>query len=196
MAANSLLDLILYQNLAFRGHNEKIRDADNRNIGNFLGLVKLIAEFDPIMRNHLDYGEQNAGSVSYLSPLVQNEFIQLLASTARNKLFVDICQAKCYGLLFDSTPDSAHREQMSETCYDNAAVMARHKSGVQQRIIEKNSKAVFVNCDNHSLNLAGIHAASEESVTVTFFDTLDALYNFFSRPTMRWDKLRKAMPIN
>ncbi|XP_066958133.1 zinc finger MYM-type protein 1-like [Macrobrachium rosenbergii] len=152
-------------------------------------------------------------------------------------------------LLFDSTPDSAHREQMSETvryvdihfetkkgtvketllglievkqkdaasivevicnqlekdnmplkycrsqCYDNAPVMAGHKSGVQQSIIEKNSKAVFVSCENHSLNLAGIQTASEELVTVTFFGTLDALYNFFSRSTMRWDKLRKAMPI-
>ncbi|XP_066965455.1 uncharacterized protein [Macrobrachium rosenbergii] len=80
-------------------------------------------------------------------------------------------------------------------CYDNVAVMGGHKSGVQERIIEKNTKAVFVSCENHSLNLAGIHAASEESITVTFFGTLDALYNFFSRSTMRWDKLRKAMPI-
>ncbi|XP_066958106.1 uncharacterized protein [Macrobrachium rosenbergii] len=80
-------------------------------------------------------------------------------------------------------------------CYDNSAVMAGNKSGVQQRTIEKNSKAVFVNCDNHSLNLAGFHAASEESDTVTFFGTLDALCNFFSRSTIRWDKLRIALPI-
>ena len=37
--------------------------------------------------------------------------------------------------------------------------MAGHTSGVQQRIIEKTHKALFVNCDNHSLNLVGVIAA-------------------------------------
>ena len=100
--------------------------------------------------------------------------------------------------MFDSTPDLAHREQMSEVvryveidfekktvyiiesflgfiqlsdkdaaslaqtileqlekddmnvencrsqCYDNAAVMAGHKSGVHQKIKEKNNLAMFV----------------------------------------------------
>lgn len=69
---------------------------------------------------------------------------------------------------------------------------------MQQRIIE-NSKATFVNCDNHSPNLAGVHTASEEPVTVTFFGTVDELYSFFSpsllQLTMRWDRLTKAMPV-
>ncbi|XP_066944544.1 52 kDa repressor of the inhibitor of the protein kinase-like [Macrobrachium rosenbergii] len=109
----------------------------------------------------------------------------------KQKDAASIVEVICDQLEKDNMPLKYCRSQ----CYDNAIVMAGHKSGVQQRIIEKNSKAVFVICDNHSLNLAGIHAASEESVTVTFFGTLDALYNFFSRSTMRWDKLRKAMPI-
>ena len=56
--------------------------------------------------------------------------------------------------------------------YDNAAVMAGHISGVHQRISQKNNLAVFVNCDNHSLNLVGVHSAKEEVVMVTFFDTI------------------------
>ena len=35
-------------------------------------------------------------------------------------------------------------------CYDNAAVMARDRSGVHQRLSKKNNLAMFVNCDNHS----------------------------------------------
>ncbi|XP_066953190.1 zinc finger MYM-type protein 1-like [Macrobrachium rosenbergii] len=110
-------------------------------------------------------------------------------TVVKQKDAASIVEVICNQLEKDNMPLKYCRSQ----CYDNAAVMAGHKSGVQ-RITEKNSKTVFVNCDNHSLNLAGIYAASEESVTVTFFDTLDALYNFFSRSTMRWDKLRKAMP--
>lgn len=54
-------------------------------------------------------------------------------------------------------------------CYDNASVLAVHKTGVQQRIKEKNNTAIFVNCDIHSLNLVGVHAAKEELIMVTFF---------------------------
>lgn len=38
-------------------------------------------------------------------------------------------------------------------CYDNTAVMAGHRSDIPQRTNEKHNLAVFVNCDNHSLNL-------------------------------------------
>ena len=44
--------------------------------------------------------------------------------------------------------------------YENAAVMAGLRTGVQKRIKEINEKAELVACTNHSLNLAGFHAAS------------------------------------
>ena len=52
-------------------------------------------------------------------------------------------------------------------------------SGVQKLISQKNPKAKFVNCDNHSLNLVGVHAASEHVFAISFFGVLDSLYNFF-----------------
>ena len=51
--------------------------------------------------------------------------------------------------------------QIGDCCgqtYDNAAVMAGHRSGVQKRISEINPKALFVPRTNHSLNLACLHA--------------------------------------
>ncbi|CAB4060193.1 unnamed protein product [Lepeophtheirus salmonis] len=43
--------------------------------------------------------------------------------------------------------------------FDNVAVMAGHRSGVQTRIREVNPNIVFVPCNNHSLNLEAVHAA-------------------------------------
>ncbi|KAJ8023194.1 hypothetical protein HOLleu_38303 [Holothuria leucospilota] len=40
--------------------------------------------------------------------------------------------------------------------------MAGSKSGVHQRILEKNNLAGF--CDNHLLNLVGVHAAKQDTV--------------------------------
>ena len=38
-------------------------------------------------------------------------------------------------------------------CYDNGADMKRKEAGVQARLLEINSKALYVPCANHSLNL-------------------------------------------
>ena len=54
-------------------------------------------------------------------------------------------------------------------CYENASVMAGHISGLQQRICARNHRALFLNCDNHSLNLAGLHSAKQDPIVVTFF---------------------------
>ena len=44
--------------------------------------------------------------------------------------------------------------------YDDVAVMAGLHTGVQKRIKEISKNAEFVACTNHSLTLAGVHAAS------------------------------------
>ena len=247
------LKYLAVQNLALRGHRELLRDDDDdstdTNMGNFIGLLKLLAVFDPIMKEHLIYVQNNPGSTSYISPAIQNEFLHLMASAVRKNLLNKIRKAKYYGLMFDSTPDHAHREQMSQVvryveidfqnktvhiresflgfiqisqknaeglvevmlsqlekddmklqdcrsqCYDNANVMAGHITGVRQRILEKNNLAMFVNCDNHSLNLVGVRASKQETMMVTFFGTLDFLYAFFSRSTQRWEQLKNAVPL-
>ena len=173
-----------------------------------------------------------------------------MASHVRKNLTEKIKNAKYYGLIFDSTLDQAHREQVSEVvryfdidfdkktgyvkesflgflqlhyqkdaasfvevimqqlqkdeikiencrsqCYGNAFVMVGHRNGVQQRIYEKNKQAVFVNCENHSLNVVGVHAARQDTEMVSFFGTINSLYNFFSRSTQRWEKLKDAVPL-
>lgn len=79
--------------------------------------------------------------------------------------------------------------------YDNAATMSGIHSGVQTRIKKINSKALFVPCANHSLNLCGIHSFASVPSCVTFFATMEMIYTFFSGSTHRWDILLKHVNV-
>ena len=109
----SCIKFIASQNLAQRGHKKSWTNEDARN-GNFLPLVKLIAQYDPVLGNHLKHTTENPGSVSYLLSEIQNEFFSILASTVRNQLLSNIRKNKYYGILLDSTPVIGHREQLSQ----------------------------------------------------------------------------------
>ena len=97
-----------------RGHRESLQADSDSIVGNFLGLMEFPAFFDPVLREHLDFIESHPHSTSYLSPGAQNKFIHLMASHVRKNLTEKIKKAKYYGLIFDSTPDQAHRKQFLE----------------------------------------------------------------------------------
>ena len=244
-----MLDIIKFlakQNLAFRGHREHGgRDDTSCNKGNFLELVQLLSKYDPVLREHftkVSIGKQK--SISYMSPKIQNEFINLLGDRVRKQIIQQVKEAKYFCVIFDSTPDISHRDQISQVLryvkldgtnvevvesfvdfvetkgktaekltkliveklqadgldiqdcrgqsFDNAAVMSGVHSGVQARINAINPKAQFVACTNHSLNLVGVHAASVAINSVTFFETLEKIFAFFSSSTHRWDVLIAA----
>ena len=249
-----LLDIIRFlakQDLAFRGHRERVNCEKNEtdvepeateNRGNFLELVHLLAKYDPVLREHLlriQLG--NKFATSYLSPTIQNEFVEILGENVRSKIIEQVKEAKYFSMIFDSAPDISYKDQTShvlryvmidgdkvkvvESCvdfietkgksaanistmvleklekdgidiqncrgqaYDNAAVMAGLHTGVQKRIKEINEKAEFVACTNHSLNLAGVHAASVSVNSVTFLGCVERLFVFFSSSTHRWEVL-------
>ena len=79
--------------------------------------------------------------------------------------------------------------------YDNASTMAGISSGVQCRIKQVNSKAIFIPCANHSLNLADVHGVASSEHSATFFAVLERVYSFFSASTQRWEVLLKHVPI-
>ena len=109
-----ILDVIRFlasQNLALRGHLET-QNSENR--GNFLELLRLLAKYDPVIRNHLIRNRENPRSVSYMSHDIQNEFISLLAQKVRSQILEEVKQAKYFGIIIDSTPDISHVEQLSE----------------------------------------------------------------------------------
>jgi hypothetical protein len=65
------------------------------------------------MREHLDSVSGKPGCLSYFSPDVQNELINLLGKRVRQTIISAIQKAKYYNI-FDTTPDNAHTEQMSQ----------------------------------------------------------------------------------
>ncbi|XP_030066678.1 zinc finger MYM-type protein 1-like [Microcaecilia unicolor] len=113
-----LLDVIMFlakQNLPFRGHRE---DRSSANKGNFLELIELLSNYDPVLKEHFVKINQTVSSerrvTSYLSPKIQNEFIHLLGNYVKENIVADIKKAKYFGILFDSTPDVSHTDQMCE----------------------------------------------------------------------------------
>ena len=85
-----------------RGHSEEIQVEANANKGDFLELVQLIGKFDPMLREHLVKVKiANNFTTSYLSPKIQNEFVDILEDHVRNKVVGQVKQSdSTYSLHF------------------------------------------------------------------------------------------------
>ena len=79
--------------------------------------------------------------------------------------------------------------------YGNASTMAGIRSGVQCRIKQVNSKAVFIPCPNHSLNLAGVQAVALSEHSATSFAVVEKVYSSFFASTQRCEVLLKHVQI-
>ncbi|XP_050065343.1 zinc finger MYM-type protein 1-like [Aphis gossypii] len=80
--------------------------------------------------------------------------------------------------------------------YDNASNMAGKYTGLQARIKQVCSHAVYVPCSAHSLNLVGECAANCCYLAEDFFNVIQNLYVFFSSSTHRWQILSKQLQGN
>ncbi len=113
-----LIDITVYlarQGLAFRGHDES---STSSNRGNFLELVHLLAEYDSVLRMHLEctqitQSQKKKPQVTLLSNRTQNDLIRSLGTQVRNVILKEIKEAKIFSILLDETTDVSHSEQVS-----------------------------------------------------------------------------------
>uniref|UniRef100_A0A3P8THJ7 TTF-type domain-containing protein n=1 Tax=Amphiprion percula TaxID=161767 RepID=A0A3P8THJ7_AMPPE len=199
------------RNLSFRGHSEQLFEGGN---GNFLGQVELMAQFDPIMREHLRRIEAKEQIETFLSPRIQNKLISLVAKCTIDAIVERVKNAKYYAVIMDCTPDTSkgicihehfvaflqaletflgHLENLGldlSNCrgqsYDSGSNMQGKKQGVQKRVLELNSKALCVPCGSHTLNLVVGDAAKSSVTSISFFGLLQRLYTLFSSSVHRW----------
>ena len=79
--------------MAFRGYREyQGLGCPNRNEGNFLELMNLLANYDSLLEQHLLTSDRNS---TYLSPDIQNELIQSLLAQVLSNMVSEIKEVLC-----------------------------------------------------------------------------------------------------
>lgn len=107
----AVIKFLSVRGLAFRGDDELLGSSSN---GNYLGLLELIAEFDPFLKEHLErYGQKGRGNTSYLSSTVCDELICLMGEKVKRRIAAELQHAKYFSIITDSTPDMSHTDQLT-----------------------------------------------------------------------------------
>jgi hypothetical protein len=98
---------LTFQACSLRAHDEKL---ESKNRGNFIELIKLLAEFNPeIAAVVLENAPQCA---KYTSPDIQKEILSIFALKIRKHIREEIGDQK-FSILVDETCDISKREQMA-----------------------------------------------------------------------------------
>lgn len=72
--------------------------------------------------------------------------------------------------------------------------MKGKNEGVKSYILKINSKAFYMPCAGHNLNLVLGDMAKCNSHAISFFGTIQRIYTIFAASTKRWDVLREQVP--
>ncbi|CAH0546870.1 unnamed protein product [Brassicogethes aeneus] len=159
----AVIKALASRGLPFRGDNEKFGSQHN---GNYMMLLELIAQFDPFLAEHIT----RFGNKGHKAENLENAILSTHESLIRDSININDCRGQAY---------------------DTAANMSGPYTGLQARIKEINKYADYTPCAAHSLNLVGKHAAESCPMAVTYFATIQNVYNFFSASTHRWEILTK-----
>ncbi|XP_042415429.1 zinc finger MYM-type protein 1-like [Zingiber officinale] len=167
----SIVKTLAKNTLAFRGDDEKLYVENN---GLFLQMIEMVAEFDPVMEEHVRRCEARESQYTYFSPKIQNELIETLANEVK-RVGLDIDDIRGQG-------------------YDNGSNMSGRHKGVQKRLLEINPRAFYTPCGCHSLNLALVDMVECCPKAKSFFGVVQRIYTLFSSSTKRWKIFKDKVP--
>lgn len=100
-----------FNGLAFQGTSDNLNEPNNSN---FFKIVELLAEFDPVMKEHVRRvlkKEEKQGI--YLIKTIQNEFIDTISDSIKNNIGEAIIKSKYYSIVLDCTPHASKTEKMT-----------------------------------------------------------------------------------
>jgi hypothetical protein len=81
----AVVQYLAENNGAFCGKTKKLYQLNN---GNFLGLIEMLAKFDPTMQEHICHIKDEETHDHYLGHQIQNKHIELMASEVK-KIIID-----------------------------------------------------------------------------------------------------------
>ena len=102
------------QNIATRGHEENRKETwkvSDVNRGNFLQLLHLRCRDLPWLKSKLE--SQLKLHAQWISPAVQNELLDIVATVMLEKITAEIRSSGYYGIVVDETSDISRTEQVS-----------------------------------------------------------------------------------
>ena len=113
-----IIETILFlvrQELAFRGHRgesgELRIEEPNHNDGNFRSALRLLLKAgDTVLKNYLSSCGANA---KYLSPLIQNETINITGYLMTQKIVTEVKKCGLFSILADESADVSVHEHLS-----------------------------------------------------------------------------------
>ncbi|KAL4132621.1 hypothetical protein QTP88_009743 [Uroleucon formosanum] len=122
-----LIDIIIVigrQGLQFRGKEESAHSLNKKgNHGNFLELVLLFADYDSVLRVHLnqcilksDKNKQNRGRgslITFMSKSIVNKLIIIIGNSLQNIILNEIKESSIISVMVDSTQDVAVMDQLA-----------------------------------------------------------------------------------
>nr|XP_036234234.1 zinc finger MYM-type protein 1-like [Bactrocera oleae] len=140
--------------MAFRGTSDKLYTPNN---GKFLGLVQLLAKFDPVMEEHLRLAVKGDVSDHYCGKDIQNELIELMVEKVKSEIISRAKKSKYYSIIADCTPDISHIEQLSLTI----------------RFVDLSSDVDKISVKEHFIEFLSVNESTGERLTEVIIDILN-----------------------
>ncbi|XP_064117693.1 zinc finger MYM-type protein 1-like [Macrobrachium nipponense] len=106
----AIIHSLAERNLPLRGSTYTLYQPNNAN---FLKEVELMAQLDPVLKEHVAKVQGGASHTSYLGNIIQNEFIDCISKRVVESMVTEIRQSKYFSIILHCTPDLSHKEQLS-----------------------------------------------------------------------------------